>query len=96
MVSSHDSSKAFALFDWHLQVLMVKTTKNPVFNMILNDFTPLYGIPGRVYFRQAEARQASMEYYKTLMTALYENNSDIKDIVEKIMIKSQLIWKKIQ
>jgi GntR family transcriptional regulator, negative regulator for fad regulon and positive regulator of fabA len=86
----------FALYDWRLQILMVKATKNPVFNMILNDFAPLYGILGKVYFQHKEARDASMNYYKDLISALTKKDVDIKKIVEKMMIQTQIIWKSIQ
>ncbi len=87
-----DSSNDYAEYDWKLQMLMVKETNNPVFNMILNDFAPLYAILGKNYFQQKDARIASMAYYKDLINALEKNSKNIKPIVEKIMIKAQKIW----
>ncbi len=126
----NDHPSEYALYDWRLQILMVKATKNPVFNMILNDFAPLYGILGKVYFQHKEAREASTKYYTDLISALRDrskitshnlftktpkildilqtecelvveptltqNDKDIKEIVEKIMIQTQIIWKSIQ
>ncbi len=91
-----DHPGEFALYDWQLQILMVKATKNPVFNMILNDFAPLYGVLGNVYFQHKEARETSMKYYADLISALSKNDKDIKKRVEKIMIQTQAIWKRIQ
>jgi len=102
-----DRSDSYAVYDWGLQMLMVDATGNPVFNMILNDFAPLYGVLGENYFQKKEARQASLNYYKDLRNALEQNDmaknpaaknsaaknsADIKDIVEKIMILTQKIW----
>lgn len=89
-------SGAYAEYDWALQMLMVKATNNPVFNMIFNDFTPLYGILGESYFQRKDARAASLAYYGDLIRVLEQNNMEIKPIVEKIMIQSQKIWQEIR
>ncbi|MCD4742167.1 MAG: fatty acid metabolism transcriptional regulator FadR [Desulfobacteraceae bacterium] len=91
-----DRSDAYAEYDWALQMLMVKATNNPVFNMIFNDFTPLYGILGERYFQQKDARAASLAYYGDLIRVLEQNNKEIKPIVEKIMIQSQKMWEDIR
>ncbi|MCK5313173.1 MAG: fatty acid metabolism transcriptional regulator FadR [Desulfobacteraceae bacterium] len=91
-----DRSDTYAEYDWQLQMLMVKATDNPVFNMILNDFTPLYSILGKSYFQRQDARAASLAYYGDLVTALEQNNMNVKPIVEKIMIISQKIWQEIK
>ncbi|MCD4720456.1 MAG: fatty acid metabolism transcriptional regulator FadR [Desulfobacula sp.] len=87
---------AYAEYDWGLQMLMVKATKNPVFNMILNDFEPLYAILGEIYFQKKNARVASLTYYSDLIKALEQNNMDIKLLVEETMIHTQKIWEKIR
>jgi GntR family negative regulator for fad regulon and positive regulator of fabA len=96
-----DSSKEFALYDWGLQICMVQATHNPVFNMILNDFAPLYEVLGKTYFHRKSAREASLKYYGDLIMALDQNpiniklintKPNIKPIVEKIMILTQKIW----
>ncbi|MCK5098010.1 MAG: fatty acid metabolism transcriptional regulator FadR [Desulfobacteraceae bacterium] len=91
-----DRSDVYAEYDWQLQMLMVKATNNPVFNMILNDFTPLYSILGKSYFERKDARAASLLYYRDLISALEQRNMDVKPIVEKIMIYSQKIWQEIK
>ncbi len=91
-----DHPGEFALYDWRLQILMVKATRNPVFNMILNDFAPLYGVLGKVYFQHKEARKSSLKYYTDLIFALTQKDKDIEKLVEKIMIQTQIIWKSIQ
>lgn len=87
-----DSSHDYAEYDWALQMLMVRATNNPVFNMILNDFAPLYAILGKSYFQQKDARITSLAYYKDLINALEQNNMNVKPIVENIMIHAQKIW----
>ena len=89
-------SEVYAEYDWQFQMLVVKATKNPVFNMILNDFAPVYSILGRTYFQRKDARAASLKYYGNLIAALEQNNTDVKPIVEKIMILSQKIWQEIK
>jgi GntR family negative regulator for fad regulon and positive regulator of fabA len=91
-----DRSSAYAEYDWALQMLMVRATNNPVFNMILNDFAPLYGILGKSYFQLKDARVASLAYYTDLIRSLEQNNMQIKPIVKKIMIQSQKIWQEIK
>ena len=104
-----DSPKEFALYDWGLQICMVQATQNPVFNMILNDFAPLYKIMGKTYFQEKNAREVSLKYYKDLIMALEQNLINvklthiksinakpmIKSIVKKIMIHTQKIWQDI-
>ena len=87
-----DRPNAYAEYDWGLQMLMVKATDNPVFNMILNDFEPLYAILGEIYFQRKDARSASLTYYRDLIKALEQHNMNIKLLVEKTMIDTQKIW----
>ncbi len=100
-----DSPKDFAQYDWGLQICMVKATHNPVFNMILNDFAPLYQVLGKTYFQRKDARDASLKYYGDMIRALEQNQTNInqinmkpvniKPIVEKIMVLTQKIWQDI-
>lgn len=87
-----DRSQAFAGYDWGLQMLMVSATHNPVFNMMLNDFEPLYAILGKIYFQKKEARAASMAYYRDLSCAMEQDRDKVKALVEKTMIQSEKIW----
>lgn len=91
-----DDPKAYADYDWQLQMLMVKACNNPVFKMIFNDFTPLYAVLGRVYFSNAKARSASLAYYEKLLAALQAGKPSIHGMVEKIMMTAQQIWQEIQ
>jgi GntR family transcriptional regulator, negative regulator for fad regulon and positive regulator of fabA len=90
-----DRSETYADYDWQLQMLMVKSTDNPVYNMIFNDFTPLYRLLGKNYFEQKETREASLLYYNKLINVIEQKDSDVKPVVEKIMVYSQKIWQEL-
>ncbi len=87
-----DIPAEYAAYDWGLQMLMVKATDNPVFNMILNDFEPLYGILGEFYFQSSEARTVSFTYYENLLNALKQKKTHIIPIVKQIMQLTEKIW----
>lgn len=91
-----NSPGAYAGYDWGLQMLMAKATRNPVFNMILNDFAPLYEIIGERYFQRKDLRAASLSYYNDLISALEQNDLNIKSIVEKTMLKTHELWRAIK
>jgi GntR family negative regulator for fad regulon and positive regulator of fabA len=86
----------YAEYDWHLQVVMVKACENPVFNMIFNDFAPLYAVLGQVYFSNEKARSASLAYYRELLSALQAGQPSVSGIVDKIMRTTRQIWQEIQ
>ncbi|NOX35478.1 MAG: fatty acid metabolism transcriptional regulator FadR [Deltaproteobacteria bacterium] len=87
-----DSPDEYARYDWELQMLMVNAANNPVFNMIFNDFAPLYEILGENYFKNKEVRLVSLAYYRDLTGAIEQNNTNVKKIVEKTMIQTRKIW----
>lgn len=90
-----DIPTAFTQYDWGLHQCMVRATENPVYNMILNDFQPLYLVQGDRYFEIDGARGASRNFYQELLKAFNEPRIHIKPLVETVMIKSQEIWKTI-
>jgi len=91
-----DRPEVYTEYDWGLQMLMIKAADNPVFNMIFNDFEPLYAVLGKIYFQKKGARSVSLAYYRDLIKALEQNHRDIKPIVEKTMIHAQKIWQNIR
>lgn len=91
-----DSAQVWADFDWNLQMQMVKACGNPVFNMIFNDFTPLYEMLGQKYFSLSQARSASLSYYRDLSAELTKDPPSVEVIVEKIMGQVREIWPKTQ
>lgn len=90
-----DSAKDFAEFDWQVQIQMVKLSGNPVFNMIFNDFAPIYDILGRQYFSIKTTRDLTLDYYHDLMVAIKGKAGGVKPVVEKMMIRTRQIWQTI-
>ena len=88
-------AKAFANYDWGLQMLMVGITQNPVLKMMFNDFAPVYHRLGQLYFTHKIARKMSLEYYGALGLALQEKEPFIHGLVEKTMAGAQLFWQEI-
>jgi len=90
------TSTAFTEFDWQLQQLMARHSGNPVFPMILNDFTSIFTTMGSYYFNKKEARDASFIYYENLQQAILQNNIDfVENIVKDAMKKSIEIWNRL-
>ncbi len=87
-----DKPNDVAVFDWGLQMAMVNATGNPVFKMILNDFTPLFGALGEIYFKNKTARNASFAYYTDLETAIKVDVGRVEKVVNNIMECSQRLW----
>ncbi len=87
---------AFTEFDWQLQQLMAVHSGNPVYPMILNDFTSIYKTLGISYFTQKDARQASLTYYENLQNTIEQKNIDcVENIVKEAMKKSIEIWNRL-
>ncbi len=96
-----DAPKEFAIYDWELQNRMVKACGNPIFNMMLNDFIPLYDILGERYFKNKKVRIMSLAYYNEMIAALKQDQDQattqqidiykttVKAIVERTMQQAQ-------
>ena len=52
-------ARSFTKFDWGLQMLLAKHSGNPVYPLILNDFSYVFDTLARFYFSRPEAREAS-------------------------------------
>jgi GntR family negative regulator for fad regulon and positive regulator of fabA len=88
-------AKSFATYDWALQMLMVKITRNPVLKMMFNDFAPVYGRLGQWYFTHETARKMSLEYYGALELVLQEKGALVQTLVERTMARAQRFWQEI-
>jgi GntR family negative regulator for fad regulon and positive regulator of fabA len=99
-LAEHKSLKtpeAFTEFDWQLQQLMAVHAGNPVYPMILNDFTLIFQTIGISYFIKKDARQASLSYYKNLQSAIEQNNIDIVESIVRDAMKQGIdIWKQLK
>ncbi|MCP3922069.1 MAG: GntR family transcriptional regulator [Desulfobacterales bacterium] len=87
-----DDPEKFSEFDWNLQLEMARCSQNPLFPLIVNDFTTPFNHLAKIYFRYKKARDVSSIYYKTIRDAFTEKDSDVKNIVREVMINSNLIW----
>ncbi len=91
-----EEAKAFADYDWKLQMLMARNSQNPVFSLILNDFAQIFANMAVHYFNQDKARRASLEYYRELTRAIENRDDTVEDIAKKAMAQSILIWKEVK
>ncbi|OQY49510.1 MAG: hypothetical protein B6230_08045 [Desulfobacteraceae bacterium 4572_89] len=90
-----DDPDLFAEFDWGLQLLLAELTDNPVFRLILNDFTPMYTILGRLYFKEEKARKRSRRYYRELMDAVWKGGAGTDSVVRSVMEDSIEFFKEL-
>ena len=86
----------FSTYDWQLQLLMAELAGNPVFMLMLNDFTAMYRVLAQRYFHSHQARQTSRRYYRQLYQALRRQETTIAPIVQHAMQQSIQIWQAIQ
>jgi len=87
-----ENAEAFSQFDWELQLLMAKTSQNPVFSLILNDFAAIFSSMAVIYFSDKSARRASQIFYEELGKALETDPDTVETIVKKAMEQSISIW----
>ena len=65
-----ESAKAYANYDWNLQMLMARNSRNPVFSLILNDFASIFAAAALKYFSAEPARRSSRTFYRNLSQAI--------------------------
>ncbi|MCP4020418.1 MAG: fatty acid metabolism transcriptional regulator FadR [Desulfobacteraceae bacterium] len=87
-----DEADKVADFDWGLQMTIVRATQNSVFQLILNDFTPLYEALSKVYFQDKMARNASFTYYAELEKAIPMGEDAAEKVVKHIMEYTHNLW----
>lgn len=88
-------SKEFAIFDWELQLLQIKHSRNSIAQMLYNDLTEIYLRECAVYFSDTQIKKKSLEYYGRLKNAIQHSTVDVKIIVKQTMQESLEIWKRI-
>jgi GntR family negative regulator for fad regulon and positive regulator of fabA len=87
-----EDAKVFSDFDWKLQMLMARNSQNPVFSLILNDFTQIFANMAMHYFNLNAARRASRTFYRELTWAIEKHTNTVEDVVKKAMEQSISIW----
>ncbi len=90
-----DEPQAFAEFDWYLQRGLAAASPNPIYLLILNSFEKLYIKMATLYFHDEASRQASRNYYQSLMEAALSKDGEKAEILVKKMMEDSIeIWKK--
>ncbi len=87
--------KGFSAFDWELQLLMIRKSKNSIAQMLYNDLTEIYNKQGAVYFSKKQTKEKSLEYYAMLKNAIVNGENDVKNIIKKTMQESLELWERI-
>ena len=92
-----EDTATFADYDWNLQILMARNSGNPVFSLILNDFTFIFTTMAMQYFSEKEARLASRTYYRQLSDTIKGGSAErVEAVAKKAMAQSIVIWKDIR
>lgn len=91
-----EDAQAFSRFDWELQMLLARKSKNPVFSLILNDFASIFSNMAAIYFGDASARRASRDFYRALGRAIENDPDAVEPTVKKAMEQSISIWQEIR
>ena len=89
-----NEASAFTDYDWRLQVLFVRHSGNPIYPLILNDFSSIFRIMALRYFSIEEGRESSRNYYRQLLRSIDQGEGDTEDIVRSVLEKSISIWEK--
>ncbi|ARJ37680.1 GntR family transcriptional regulator [Sporosarcina ureae] len=89
-----DTAEAFALYDWKVQKELARLSENPLFSLVLNSFEPAYVKMALKYFESSFRREASLSYYKKLLSvALLGDDQQAEKLSQEMMKKSYDLWK---
>ena len=91
-----DLAEPFADYDWGLQMCMTRGSNNPIFSLILNDFSAIYSAMGQWYFTSARSRRASAAYYQDLRKQIHRGRAAVEQSVRKAMAESIDIWRRLK
>ncbi|NNF99128.1 MAG: GntR family transcriptional regulator [Desulfobacteraceae bacterium] len=93
----NDDKESFAEFDWQLQLLMATHSGNPIFRLIVNDFSQLFKTMAPAYFAMDDARRASTGYYQALSRFITGNDREkVVAIVRSAMRDAMVRWKQMK
>jgi GntR family negative regulator for fad regulon and positive regulator of fabA len=88
-------AKIWAIFDWNLQVLLVKESQNTVALMLYNDLSKIYFEQAQKYFFEETTKKISNSFYKNLKDLIITNPTKIEDLVSEVMKSSRQNWQEI-
>jgi GntR family negative regulator for fad regulon and positive regulator of fabA len=82
----------FSVYDWELQLLLIRLSENSIAKMLYNDLTENYLKQAAVYFATTTGRKMSIRFYKSLMECISIDRSMTLTIVKIAMEESLLHW----
>ena len=91
-----NNAPAFADYDWNLQILFARHSGNPIYPLILNDFSSIFKIMAFHYFSLEEGKDSSRDYYLQLLHSIEQEKGDAEQIVRSVLEESIDIWKKVK
>lgn len=92
-IAMNDTPEDYASFDWRLHHTLTVASGNPIFTLILNGFAGFYEQMAHIYFMQADTRQASREFYRSLSEAARQNDAvAAENITRSMMTESIRLW----
>ena len=88
-----NTPEAFARADWHLHHQLTVLSTNPVYTLMLNGFAGFYEEMARLYFRLAESRASSRQFYVDLRAAAASADEvAARAVTERVMQHSIELW----
>ena len=91
-----EDPEAFARYDWGLQLLIARESRNPIYLLILNDFASIFNMMAPHYFSLERGRTASHAYYENLLRNIMKGGGEVEDIVRDALAKSIIIWSELK
>ena len=92
-----DEAQVFTDWDWRLQIELTLLSGNPVFTLIYNSFAGLYQVLGVAYFRRADYRALSQQFYRDLLACAEAGDGPgAEQLVYRTMQASQKLWEQVQ
>jgi len=91
--NTQSTSMDFAIFDWDVQMLIIKNSHNSIALMLYNDLTNIYHKESSSYFKDPHTKKKTLQYYNSLKNSIL-SNSDSSKIIKTSMEDSYGIWKR--
>jgi GntR family negative regulator for fad regulon and positive regulator of fabA len=90
-----DDVDAFVDFDWRLHLFMATQSRNPIYRLMLNDFSAMFETLATAYFSLPEARAASRRYYRDLSMAIQTGSRRVESVVMAAMVQGIALWQRL-
>ncbi|WP_201715705.1 GntR family transcriptional regulator [Rossellomorea arthrocnemi] len=89
-----DDVHGYADFDWHIQHQVAMLSHNPIYLLVLNSFKEIYIRMAEKYFMDPAHREASRQYYHTLLEWMLKGDvQQAEQTIHDMMITSIQLWK---